>query len=120
MIASIHRYKLARSADPSDFHDAVNEATRRELFETIPGLVNYQIMRGIKGERTEEFAAVWMYKSREAWRDVWGPVENPVPKEEYPKEWLIWENELLEPILAEDPDEIEYTSYEIIAGSGDE
>lgn len=120
MITSIHRYELAASADPSDFYDAVDEAVDRGVFDRIPGLAGYQILHGIKGERTEEFAAVWMYESRAAWRDVWGPVSNPVPKAEYPDAWLTWEEELLDPILAEDPDEIEYTSYEVITEPGDE
>ncbi len=118
-ITSIHRYKLAETATPSEFYDAVAEAVDRGLFEQISGLVDYQILRGVKGKRADEFAAVWMYESRKAWRDVWGPVDDPVPKTDYPEEWLVWEDELLEPILAEDPDEIEYTSYEVITRSGE-
>lgn len=120
MITSVHHYELAAAADPSDFYDAVSEAVSRGLFERIPGLVDYQIMQGIKGERTDKFAAIWVYESKEAWKDVWGPVDDPVPKTEYPDEWLSWEDELLEPILAENPDEIEYTSYDVIAERGDE
>lgn len=116
MITSIHHYELAESAEPSDFFEAVSAAMDRELFENIPGLVDYQIGHGIRGGRTEKFVAVWMYEDLEAWTDVWGPVGDPVPKSEYPDEWLIWEDELLEPILAENPDEIEFTSYEVIAG----
>jgi hypothetical protein len=115
MITSVHHYKLAESAKPADFHDAVETAVSRELFENVPGLVDYQLCHGIKGERTGEFAAIWTYESVEAWTDVWGPVDDPVPKSEYPDEWLTWEDDLLEPILADDPDEIEYTTYEVVA-----
>jgi hypothetical protein len=116
VITSIHHYELAESADPSDFRDAVEEAVRRELFASIPGLVDYRFVRGIKGDRTGKFAAVWTYESLEAWSDVWGPVDDPVPKAEYPDEWLSWEDELLEPIPADDPDDIQFTSYEVVAG----
>lgn len=116
MIVSLHHYELAESADPSDFHDAVDEARNRELFEAIPGLVDYHIGQGIKGTREGAFAAVWLYESREAWEDVWGPVDDPVAKAEYPEAWLVWEDELLAPVLTKDPDGIEYTSYECLDG----
>lgn len=119
MITSVHQYELAESTHPSEFHDAVEEAVSRGLFERIPGLVDYRIGRGIRGHRTGKFAAIWRYESREAWTAVWGAVGEPVPKAEYPETWLIWEDELLAPLLAEDPDEIEYTSYEVVAWGGD-
>ena len=117
MIVSVHHYELAESTPPSEFRDAVAEAVNRGLFEDVPGLVDYRIGRGIKGDRTDKFAAVWTYESRKAWVDVWGPVGDPVPKSEYPDAWLEWEDELLDPLLADDPDEIEYTSYELITDS---
>jgi len=117
MIVSIHHYELTATATGSEFRDAVAEAVRRGLFEDVPGLVEYRIGRGIKGGRSGEFAAVWVYESREAWTELWGPTDDPVPKAEYPDAWRTWEDELLEPLLATDPDEIEYTSYELLAGS---
>lgn len=119
MITSVHHYELAESVDPAAFHDAAEEAVDRGLFERIPGLVDYRIVRGIRGDRAGKFAAIWRYESREAWADVWGAVGDPVPETAYPEEWLTWEEELLAPLLADDPDEIGYTSYEVIAGSGD-
>ena len=120
MVVSVHHYELAESAAPSDFRDAVAEAVDRGLFEGVPGLVEHRIGRGIRGDRAGKFAAVWVYESREAWADVWGPAGDPVAKTEYPDDWLTWEDELLDPLLADDPDAIEYTSYELIAESGDE
>lgn len=117
MVVSIHHYELAESATHSEFREAVGEAVSRGLFERIPGLVEYRIGRGIKGTRADEFAAVWVYESDDAWADVWGPVDDPVPESEYPDAWQTWEDELLDPLLAEDPDEIRYTSYEQIASS---
>lgn len=120
MIVSVHHYELAETATPADFRDAVDEAVSRGVFEAIPGLVDYQFMQGIKGSRTEKFAAVWTYESRAAWTDVWGPVDEPVPKPEYPDEWRVWEDELLDPLLAEDPDTIDYTSYEVFLDRTDQ
>ena len=116
MIVSVHHYELAPTATGSAFRDAVAEAVDRGLFESIPGLVEYRIGRGIKGDRTGEFAAVWVYESREAWTELWGPVDDPVSTVEYPDAWRTWEDELLDPLLATDPDEIEYTTYELLAG----
>jgi len=119
MIASVHYYELAASADESDFRAAAAAAVERDLFENVPGLVEYRIGRGIRGARAGRFAAVWIYESRDAWADVWGPVAEPVPKTEYPDEWLVWEDELLDPILDSDPDDIEHTAYEVIASDTD-
>ena len=116
MIVSVHHYELAPTATGSAFRDAVAEAVDRGLFASIPGLVEYRIGRGIKGDRTGEFAAVWVYESREAWTELWGPVDDPVPTVEYPDAWRTWEDELLDPLLATDPDDIEYTTYELLAG----
>jgi hypothetical protein len=112
----VHHYELAASATESVFEEAVREAQRRELF-ALPGLVEYRFLRGIKGTREGGHTALWTYESRQAWRELWGPVGDPVPKDEYPAEWVTWEDELLAPLLRGDPDEIEFTSYEVIAGS---
>lgn len=120
MIVSVHHYELAESTDPADFREAVSEAFSRRLFENVPGLIEYRIGHGIRGARAGSFAAVWTYESKEAWTDVWGPVGEPVPKSDYPEPWRTWEDELLDPLLAEDPDTIDYTSYEIFeTGSAD-
>jgi hypothetical protein len=119
MVVSIHHYELAESADRSDFRDAVSEAVSRGLFEAIPGLVEFRIGHGIKGARTGKFAAVWIYEDTAAWVDVWGPADDPVPKSDYPDPWRTWEDELLAPVLADDPDRIEYTSYELVTDEVD-
>lgn len=113
MIVSIHQYELAATATAEDLRAAIDEAENRELFD-LPGLVEYRFLHGIKGDRKDGYTAIWTYDSREAWEDLWGTVEDPVPKSEYPDEWNVWEDELLEPILAGDPDAIEYTSYDVI------
>ncbi|AUX10582.1 hypothetical protein AArcSl_2971 [Halalkaliarchaeum desulfuricum] len=116
MIVSIHEYELADDATPAEFEAAVDEAESRELFD-LPGLTEYWFLMGIKGDRVDQYTAVWQYESREAWRELWGPVEDPKPKAEYPDPWLEWEDELLGPLLVADPDEIRFTSYDVLESS---
>ena len=110
MIVSIHEYELADDATPAAFEAAVAEAESRNLFD-LPGLSEYWFLKGIKGARADQYTAVWQYESRAAWRQLWGPVADPKPKAEYPDPWLEWEDDLLAPVLSEDPDEIRFTSY---------
>lgn len=112
MIVTIHHYELADSATEEDFLEAVRKAEDEGLFG-LPGLIEYQFLRGIKGTRTNEYAALWTYESREEWRELWGSVEDPVSKGDYPAKWNRWEDELLAPILSGPPDSIDYTSYEV-------
>lgn len=114
MIISVHHYELAETVTDEEFQDVIQEAEQRELF-TLPGLVEYQFLRGIKGVRKKGYTALWMYESRQAWRNLWGSVDDPVPKNEYPSKWNIWEDELLAPLLTQGPDKIDYTTYEIVA-----
>lgn len=116
VIVSIHHYELAASATDGEFRDAVREAQRRGLFD-LPGLVEYRFVRGIRGARDGAYTAIWTYESREAWRNLWGPVDDPASKEEYPGKWTEWEDEILAPVLSGDPDGIDYTSYEVIESS---
>ena len=46
-----------------------------------------------------------------------GPVDDPVPTVEYPDDWRTCEDELLDPLLVTDPDEIENTTYDRLADS---
>lgn len=113
MIVSVHEYELSRDATPAEFEAAVAEAESRNLFD-LPGLVNYWFLRGIKGARVNRYTAIWQYDSREAWAELWGPVDDPNPKTAYPDPWLEWEDELLKPLLADDPDDIDFTSYQTL------
>lgn len=109
-VVSVHEYELAEGVDGESFERVVSDAESRDLFD-LPGLVDYRFLRGIKGPRTGRYTALWCYESREAWRDLWGPPDDPVPPAEYPERWREWES-LLDPLLADDPDEIWFTSYE--------
>lgn len=110
-IISVHEYTLKPGVPEVEFEAALRQATRRRLFD-LPGLEAFYFVKGIKGRRSGRYAAVWVYTSRKAWEALWGPPERPVPKEEYPRRWRIWEEEILAPLLREDPDHIQYTTYE--------
>lgn len=118
MILSVHHYDLAESTTPAAFREAVREAERRGLFD-LPGLVEYRFLRGIRGRRSDEFSAVWTYESLDAWERLWGPVDDPVDEAEYPDRWSEWEDDLLDPLIEGDPDEIDYTAYEVLDTAGD-
>lgn len=109
-VISIHEYELKPSVEGAQFEGAFKEAEARGLFE-LPGLVRYQFVKGMRGARRGKYAAIWVYESLEAWEQIWGPVDRPIPKEQYPDKWLTWEDEVLAPFLSQDPDKLNYTSY---------
>jgi|Deesub1362A_J573_1020465.scaffolds.fasta_scaffold01553_2 hypothetical protein len=111
-LISLHEYELRPEVPPAAFEGALREAVARGLFE-LPGLQGFHFLRGIKGARRGRYAALWIYKNREAWEEIWGPVDRPKPREEFPPAWRIWEDEILAPLLAQDPHSITYTAYEV-------
>jgi len=112
-IISIHEYELKSGVTGKEFEGAFKTAEQEGLFN-LPGLVNFYFLKGIKGKRRGHYAAVWVYRDRQAWEQLWGPVEKPVGKENYPVNWQRWENDILVNFIEGDPDKIFYTSYEII------
>jgi hypothetical protein len=52
-----------------------------------------------------------VYENRGAWEQLWGTPDRPKKKIEYPENWRKWEK-ILEPFLAQDPDEIYFTAHE--------
>lgn len=109
-VISVHEYELKPNVDAARLERAFRAAESRGLFE-LPGLVDYHFVRGIRGDRKGKYAAIWVYENLEAWEQLWGPIDQPLSKENYPEKWLIWEDEILAPILSGDPDKIRYTSY---------
>lgn len=110
-IYGIHEYKLKPSVDEGEFERAIREAERRRLFD-LPGLLEHHFLKHAKGERRGQYAALWVFESRAAWERLWGRPEQPLPKRDYPLRWRIWEDEILAPILAGDPDRIPFADYE--------
>jgi hypothetical protein len=117
-IISIHEYTLKSGVLPQQFEEAVRAAQRRGLFR-LPGLIEYRFVRGIKGSRTGQYAAIWIYESSDAWEALWGTVDRPKSKDQYPANWQDWEDEFLAALLTQDPDTISFCSYEELPGLTD-
>lgn len=109
-IISVHEYTLKPQIDVSQFEMAIQDAKNQGLFN-LPGLVEYSFVKGIRGARQDQYAAIWVYESEEAWANLWGSVGQPHNKDEYPQTWKIWEDEVLAPFIIQDPDKIVFTSY---------
>ncbi len=109
-VISIHEYTLKPGTRPEEFERALQTARQRGLLQ-LPGLVDHNFLRGIRGSRRGEYGAVWIYESREAWERLWGPEGDPLPRRDYPENWKIWEEEVLARFLERDPDRIEFTAY---------
>lgn len=112
-IISIHEYVLRTAVDEKQFENVLREAQESDLLQ-MPGLLEFYFVKGIKGLRRGYYAAVWIYESREAWEKLWGPLEQPRQKQDYPKNWMMWEERILAPFLATAPDRINYTAYETL------
>ena len=110
-VISVHEYKLKDGVSRQQFEAAVEDARKAELF-SLPGLMEYHFLRRIRGTREVEFAAIWIYENRESWEKLWGKADRPVRKEDYPEKWKIWEDEVLAPLLAQDPERLDYVAYE--------
>ena len=109
-VISLHEYVLRAGVSEREFEKAIGGAKTRGLLR-LPGLVDYYLVKGIRGYRSGLYAAVWIYESKEAWEHLWGPIDRPRSKTEYPRNWSVWEEEVLSPFLDQDPDEIRFTSY---------
>ena len=110
-VISIHEYILKPGVNEEQFEKGILNARKRGLL-CLPGLVDYYLVKGIRGFRNGLYAAVWVYESKEAWESLWGPLNKPLSKSDYPQNWKVWENEVLFPFLDQDPDKIRFTSYQ--------
>jgi len=109
-LISIHEYDLKPEVDTADFERAIRDAEGRGLLH-LPGLVAHHLVKGVKGERSGAYAAIWVYESQEAWEQIWGPAAHPRRYPHYPENWKVWEREVLAPFLVRDPDAIRFTAY---------
>ncbi len=110
-IISVHEYALARGVTGERFESAVLRARERGLLE-FAGLSDHRFLRGIRGANRGNYGALWVYENKESWERLWGPANSPVERSEYPVRWRIWEDEVLAPLLASDPDKIRFSTYE--------
>ena len=109
-IVSLHDYMLRPDVVPAEFEEAIRAARSRGVL-ALPGLDHPYLLKGLRGRRRDKYAAVWVYESLDAWENLWGPLAKPRGRDRYPRNWRIWEDEVLEPYLAEEPDKIVYTAY---------
>ena len=110
-VISVHEYALKPGVDPAQFERAVLQAREKGLLK-LPGLEECFLLKGMRGARDGQYSAVWVYESQAAWEALWGPEGQPLPKAQYPENWKIWEDQVLAPFLAQDPDQIAFTSYQ--------
>jgi heme-degrading monooxygenase HmoA len=114
-VISIHEYELAHGVSEDEFARAVRAAKQRGLLD-LPGLLGHHFVKGLKGRRKDQFAAIWVYESRAAWEQLWGPPDAPKPRNEHPERWRQFEDEVLAPLINTAPDSIDYTTYEELQG----
>lgn len=110
-VISIHEYELKPNVSEESFEQAVLRAAKSGLLR-LPGLVDFFLVKGVRGVRRGRYAAVWVYESKEAWERLWGAEDQPIGPPNYPENWRVWEHEVLAPFLDRDPDRITYTAYE--------
>jgi len=110
-VISVHEYKLRDDVTADQFEAAVENARKQGLFD-LPGLVEHHFLKRIRGIKKVEYIAIWVYENRAIWEKVWGTADNPIPKDKYPENWKVWEDELLSPLLTGDPDCIDFAAYE--------
>lgn len=114
-IISIHEYTLKPGAVEEQFVRAILKAKDGGLL-TLPGLEDCYFAKRIKGSGGNCYTALWIYENKEAWEKLWGTAGNPIPFEEYPTNWQIWDRQVLGPFLDRDPDMIDFGSYREIIG----
>ena len=57
-VISIHEYILKPGVSERQFESAILGAKKRGLLH-LPGLVDYYLVKGIRGSRNGSYAAVW-------------------------------------------------------------
>lgn len=112
-VVSVHEYVLKPTVDREAFIRDVRRAEQRGLLD-LAGLEEHYLLQGLRGTRVDEFAAVWIYESQEAAAALCGPPNDPKSPEEYPEMWKEWENDVLDPFLVGDPDDIDFTAYRVL------
>ena len=110
-VISIHEYDLKPGVDLAALRARYPRRGAARPFRPR-GPRRASFLRGIKGARRDAYSAVWVFESREVWEKLWGTPEAPRPPAEYPKEWAVWENDILAPFLVRHPDTTRFTSYE--------
>lgn len=106
-VISIHEHALKSDINIPGYEREVSE-TLKNL--KVPGLLQAYLLKGFKGERTNSYAVVWVWKNKQVIKENFGTLDNP----KWPEDWLYYENEVLAKYLTCHPDNINFTCYDII------
>jgi hypothetical protein len=110
-VVSIHEYQLKSEAAGESFERAILEARERGLLR-LPGLEESGFLRRIRGSRGAKYGTIWIYESVGAWEKLWGKIQSPLERDDYPENWRTWEDRVLAGYLDRKPDRIEFSAYE--------
>lgn len=110
-VISVHEYQLKSGTSDQVFERAILEARGRGLLR-LPGLAESGFLRRIRGSRRAKYGAIWIYESIGAWEELWGTVQSPLERGDYPENWRKWEDQVLASYLDREPDRIEFSAYE--------
>ncbi len=104
---SIHEHELKDNVNIAEYEKEVAD-TLKNL--KVPGLLHAYLLKGFKGERTNSYSVVWVWKNKQVIKENFGTLDNP----KWPEDWLYYENEILAKYLTCHPDKINFTCYDII------
>lgn len=111
-IVSLHLYKLQPGIEPEALKQAARAAAELGLFN-LEGLEQWTFGARVKGRLPCDACSIWVYSSLEVWQALWGPAQAPLPPEDYPAGWRVWEEDYLAPLLDRPPDRIDFSSFQI-------
>ncbi len=114
-IFSVHEYDLRDGVTEAEFESALFSGEANGLL-SIPGLTSHHFVRGVRGDRSGRYGAVWIYEDRVAWERMWGQAGQPTPPGRHPAGWRRWEK-ILSTLLDRPADAIHFTAYEELSRS---
>ena len=106
-VIAFHEHEVKSEINYSEYENDIKDILQN--FK-IPGLLYSFFLKGFKGERSQKYAIIWIFKNKEAIEENFGTFENP----RWPQEWLHYENDVLAKYLICHPDAINFTDYCII------
>lgn len=110
LVFAVHEHELKSDCDIAQYEKEVGSSIAKMQ---IPGLLSAYFLKGFKGERSLRYAVIWIFENEEAIHNNFGTPNHP----KWPREWLIYENEILAKYLTCDPDKISFTDYKEISKS---
>src|SRR5262245_52229509 len=108
---SVHEYELKPGTDPERFEQTLRDAEALGLFD-LPGLISHHFVKGVKGARRDAYAGSGSTKAGMFGNDCGAPGSIRRHPPSILRQWRLWENQFLMPVLSTVPDAIRFTSYE--------